>query len=231
MIIVSSWSDGPACVSCFCFPPIEPGTMPKTKENSNIDPFPLCRFPWMNDIQHVRLSACAKHTADSRTISDLIKSPREQSHMPAAASQRSWTRTPTHQHQPIPFLTLPSHASHAGTKTAFGPQHQSRRIASLKTSRSTWTLISTKHIIMASLEPPIPASAAHVFENPLGNSTTSTTQEQDIPGSWNVKASSWAKWRRSVGLLLLFVTVFLWTVSNFLASVRNLAEPYDTLRK
>jgi hypothetical protein len=24
-----------------------------------------------------------------------------------------------------------------------------------------------------------------------------------------------------VGLLLLFVTVFLWTVSNFLASVRN----------
>ena len=79
---------------------------------------------------------------------------------------------------------------------------------------------------MASLEPPIPASAAHVFENPLGNAT-STTQEQDTPG-WNVKASSWAKWRRSVGLLLLFVTVFLWTVSNFLASVRNLAVLEDT---
>jgi hypothetical protein len=83
--------------------------MPKTKENSNIDPFPLCRFPWMNDIQHVRLSACAKHTADSRTISDLIKSPREQSHMPAAASQRSWTRTPTHQTSTysFPHLTIP----------------------------------------------------------------------------------------------------------------------------
>lgn len=76
---------------------------------------------------------------------------------------------------------------------------------------------------MASLEPPIPASAAHVFEVPLGHATTSTTQEQDTQG-WNVKASSWAKWRRSVGLLLLFVTVFLWTVSNFLASVRNLCR-------
>jgi hypothetical protein len=72
--------------------------------------------------------------------------------MPAAASQRSWTRTPNNQHQPILFLTLPTHASHAGTTTAFGLQHQSRRIASLKTSRSllsrarytTGTLISTK---------------------------------------------------------------------------------------
>lgn len=31
-----------------------------------------------------------------------------------------------------------------------------------------------------------------------------------------------------MGLLLLFVTVFLWTVSNFLASVRNLAVLEDT---
>jgi hypothetical protein len=153
--------------------------------------------------------------------------------MPPAASQRSWTRTPNTQHQPIPFLTLPSHASHAGTKTAFGPQHW---IASLKTSRSslsrapTYTLglLSLRNIIMASLEPPIPASAAHVFESSLGHATTSTTQEQDTQG-WNVKASSWAKWRRSVGLLLLFVTVFLWTVSNFLASVRKIAN--DMLRK
>jgi hypothetical protein len=72
---------------------------------------------------------------------------------------------------------------------------------------------------MASLEPPIPANAAPVFESSLGH-IAPTHQEQDTHG-WNVKASSWVKWRRSVGLLLLFVTVFLWTVSNFLASVRD----------
>jgi hypothetical protein len=75
---------------------------------------------------------------------------------------------------------------------------------------------------MASLEPPIPASAAPVFESSLGH--IAPTQEQDAHG-WNVKASRWAKWRRSVGLLLLFVTVFLWTVSNFLASVRKSPNP------
>lgn len=73
---------------------------------------------------------------------------------------------------------------------------------------------------MASLEPPIPAGAAHAFDNILDH-TIPTTQEQGTRG-WGVKAASWAKWRRSVGLLLLFLTVFLWTVSNFLASVRTL---------
>ena len=34
-----------------------------------------------------------------------------------------------------------------------------------------------------------------------------------------------------MGLLLLFVTVFLWTVSNFLASVRDLETLCDTLLK
>jgi len=32
-------------------------------------------------------------------------------------------------------------------------------------------------------------------------------------------AKRWKSWRRIVGLLLLTVTVFLWTASNFLASV------------
>ena len=45
-------------------------------------------------------------------------------------------------------------------------------------------------------------------------------EEQDFMG-WKGKAGDWAKWRRIVGLLLLFLTVFLWTVSNFLASVRR----------
>lgn len=70
---------------------------------------------------------------------------------------------------------------------------------------------------MASLEPPIPANAAYVFETPLVQ--VDSMQEQEMLG-W--KGKSWAKWRRPVGLLLLFLTVFLWTVSNFLASVSHM---------
>jgi len=71
---------------------------------------------------------------------------------------------------------------------------------------------------MASLEPPIPANMARVVEMPPlidGD----LAEEQGFTG-WKEKDGRWAKWRRIVGLLLLFLTVFLWTVSNFLASVR-----------
>jgi len=71
---------------------------------------------------------------------------------------------------------------------------------------------------MASLEPPIPANAARVVEMPLVN--VDPAEEQGFTG-WKGKAGDWNKWRRIVGLLLLFLTVFLWTVSNFLASVRR----------
>ena len=71
---------------------------------------------------------------------------------------------------------------------------------------------------MASLEPPIPANAAYVFETPVTH--VDSAQEQGFLG-WTGKAGQWAKWRRLVGILLLFLTVFLWTVSNFLASVRR----------
>ena len=71
---------------------------------------------------------------------------------------------------------------------------------------------------MASLEPPIPANAAPVIELPFVNHDLA--EEQSFMG-WKGKAGDWAKWRRIVGLLLLFLTVFLWTVSNFLASVRR----------
>jgi hypothetical protein len=71
---------------------------------------------------------------------------------------------------------------------------------------------------MASLEPPIPANAARVIEMPLIDGDL--VEEQGFMG-WKGKAGDWAKWRRIVGLLLLFLTVFLWTVSNFLASVRR----------
>jgi hypothetical protein len=72
---------------------------------------------------------------------------------------------------------------------------------------------------MASLEPPIPANMARVVEMPPlidGD----LAEEQGFMG-WKGKDGQWAKWRRIVGLLLLFLTVFLWTVSNFLASVRR----------
>lgn len=71
---------------------------------------------------------------------------------------------------------------------------------------------------MASLEPPIPVNAARVVEMPLVNGDPA--EEQGFTG-WKGKAGDWNKWRRIVGLLLLFLTVFLWTVSNFLASVRR----------
>ena len=71
---------------------------------------------------------------------------------------------------------------------------------------------------MAGLEPPIPANAARVMEMPLIDGDL--VEEQGFMG-WKGKAGDWAKWRRIVGLLLLFLTVFLWTVSNFLASVRR----------
>jgi hypothetical protein len=74
---------------------------------------------------------------------------------------------------------------------------------------------------MASLEPPVPVNAAYVFEAPLV--PIDSAQEQGFLG-WNGKAATWAKWRRFVGILLLFLTVFLWTVSNFLASVRQYSE-------
>jgi hypothetical protein len=70
---------------------------------------------------------------------------------------------------------------------------------------------------MASLEPPIPANMARVVEMPLIDGDAA--EEQGFMG-WKGKDGQWAKWRRIVGLLLLFLTVFLWTVSNFLASVR-----------
>ena len=69
---------------------------------------------------------------------------------------------------------------------------------------------------MASLEPPIPANVARVVEMPMIDGDPA--EEQGFMG-W--KGKQWAKWRRIVGLLLLFLTVFLWTVSNFLASVRH----------
>jgi hypothetical protein len=81
----------------------------------------------------------------------------------------------------------------------------------------------TSERVMASLEPPIPANAAYVFETP--STHVDSTQEQGFLG-WKGKAGQWAKWRRLVGILLLFLTVFLWTVSNFLASVRRICMAF-----
>lgn len=71
---------------------------------------------------------------------------------------------------------------------------------------------------MASLEPPVPATAARGFDTPLVLPDDSSVEELAF-SRWRGKHGLWARWRRIVGLLLLFLTVFLWTVSNFLASV------------
>ncbi len=78
---------------------------------------------------------------------------------------------------------------------------------------------------MASLEPPVPTSAAYVLETPQDR--VDSFEERGILG-WNKKYGSWTRWRRAVGLLLLFMTVFLWTVSNFLASVSDLCRKDKT---
>lgn len=82
---------------------------------------------------------------------------------------------------------------------------------------------------MASLEPPIPATAARRFDGSLDDEAGLRDEERGLAARWNARANHgggggawakwWIKWRRFVGLLLLFLTVFLWTVSNFLASV------------
>lgn len=73
---------------------------------------------------------------------------------------------------------------------------------------------------MSSLDSPAPAATA--------TESGGVGEVQDRPGSRAsmvsgmtglTAAKRWKSWRRIVGLLLLTVTVFLWTASNFLASV------------
>lgn len=73
---------------------------------------------------------------------------------------------------------------------------------------------------MASLEPPIPGSVGDRFE------ASELSERSTMGDGASVKGSSangflgrLGRYRRAVGLLLLFLTVFLWTASNFLASV------------
>jgi len=73
---------------------------------------------------------------------------------------------------------------------------------------------------MSNLEPSGPAATA--------GGSTGVGEAQDRTGSrasvvtgmaGMTAAKRWKSWRRIVGLLLLALTVFLWTASNFLASV------------
>ena len=74
---------------------------------------------------------------------------------------------------------------------------------------------------MSSLEPPVPAAAAGGFgatELGLGNDDTDDLRK------YSISQKGWlgrlGKWRKVVGLVLLALVVFLWTATNFLASVR-----------
>jgi len=78
---------------------------------------------------------------------------------------------------------------------------------------------------MASLEPPVPGSVADRFEaSELSERSTVGDGASARGSSANGFLSRLGRYRRAVGLLLLFLTVFLWTASNFLASVSALED-------
>ena len=72
---------------------------------------------------------------------------------------------------------------------------------------------------MATIDPPVPAGAAVTFD-----------MRPDSAGSLDEPIARLGKWRRTVGLMMLGVVVFLWTASNFLASAvladNTYSKPY-----
>jgi hypothetical protein len=69
---------------------------------------------------------------------------------------------------------------------------------------------------MASLEPPIPVNVAEHFDD------RGSAVDTEV-GSVKSKKSTFGRFskagKRTVGLVMLAIVVFLWTASNFLASV------------
>jgi len=80
---------------------------------------------------------------------------------------------------------------------------------------------------MAAQEPPVPPTMAHEFtmaherlsDNRERVSMTSSRSKSSMKG-FKVGLGLQNVARRTLGIFLLLVTVFLWTASNFLASVR-----------
>ena len=67
---------------------------------------------------------------------------------------------------------------------------------------------------------PDTAPAGHTGAHGLIDGVNGTFSERSLSRASTVTpVKGWVKWRRVVGLLLLVVTVVLWTTSNFLASV------------
>lgn len=83
---------------------------------------------------------------------------------------------------------------------------------------------------MASLEPPVPGSVADRFEASELSERSTVGDGASVRGSGksaNGFLGKLGRWRRAVGLLLLFCTVFLWTASNFLASAVFADDTYS----
>lgn len=82
-----------------------------------------------------------------------------------------------------------------------------------------WTDIATNEQGiegMAGLEPPVPAIAANNFDD--GRSAVDT-ESGSVGDAWSVRRRFGKVGKRTVGLFMLAIVVFLWTASNFLASV------------
>ncbi|TKA78685.1 hypothetical protein B0A55_04497 [Friedmanniomyces simplex] len=75
---------------------------------------------------------------------------------------------------------------------------------------------------MSSLEPPVPAATADEFAT-TGDHSGSRASMPTVAAA----SKRWQSWRRVVGLLLLGLTVFLWTASNFLASTIFADDTYS----
>ncbi|KAK5117756.1 hypothetical protein LTR85_008731 [Meristemomyces frigidus] len=76
---------------------------------------------------------------------------------------------------------------------------------------------------MSGLEPPVPAAAANGFVDGINGTSERPPSLASSAGA----SKRWTRWRRAVGLLLLAVTVFLWTASNFLASTIFADDTYS----
>lgn len=69
---------------------------------------------------------------------------------------------------------------------------------------------------MSRMESAVPAAAAELFDAPMAAGDSAERAPGSMAGNMTAKLGSL---RRVVGLVLLGVTIFLWTATNFLASV------------
>ena len=79
--------------------------------------------------------------------------------------------------------------------------------------------LTAVHRISSSTVPTTRQSRESLFDEVTSPLLPVTSPLLGRPDGFEDGQARWARWRRPLGLTLLFVTVILWTASNFLASV------------